>query len=89
MEGVCSPSWQVLKRARAIGGELLTCASGDTWVTAVSDTVVDQPSSLSPYSTYTWFFPTPFLGAFLQTLREYRVLQDQKELPALLSGLLS
>lgn len=62
VEGVCSPCWQVLKKARATGGELLTCARGDTRVTAVSDTVVDQPSSLPSDSVYTCFFSYPIFG---------------------------
>lgn len=53
--GSALAGWQVLKRARGTGGELLTCARGDTWVTAVSDTVVDQPSPLPSYSVYTVF----------------------------------
>lgn len=53
MEGVCSPCWQVPKRARATGGELLTCASGDTSVTAGCDTVMGQPSPLTPCSERT------------------------------------
>lgn len=58
------------------GAELLACADGDTWVTAGPlhrYGSAPQPSPFPPPAlcTHGGFFPTPSLGAFLQTLEEY------------------
>lgn len=65
-------------QADAPSGQELSCLPvpvGTPGSLPVHYTVMDQPPQPSPFSVYsvhTWgFFPTPSLGAFLQTLEEY------------------
>ena len=78
-------SWQELSRSPV--------PAGTPGSLPVHTTVMDQPPQPSPhppYSVHTWVFFLPHLWVpFCRPSKSTRVLQDQEELQALLSGLLS